>query len=461
MSEPLETAHVRAQPPPVPAAGQVPRPPVDYSGAKVLVMGLGIFGGGAGVAKFLAQRGAAVTVTDLRGPEDLQSSIESLRGLDVRYVLGEHRAQDFVDVDFIVRNPAVPTTSRYLGIAREHGVPVYMEMSLFFMECWPDRVIGITGTKGKTTTTTLTGEILKHAGRDVVVAGNLRVSALDQLSRLTSETDVVLELSSFQLEGLESVQISPRTSLITNLMADHLNRYPSLEAYFAAKQNIFRYQGADGILALNREDSHSLQLERLAPGYVIWFGKHDHVPGADRSRLRGEHNRANMAGAAAIASVLGVDEHVVEEAITSFRGVPYRQELVREVGGVQFINDTAATTPDATIAALASIERPVVLVAGGADKELTFAGLGEVLAQPATNVRAVVLLEGSATDKLAAVLGNKAHGRFNRFADAIRHAAELARPGDVVLLSPGCASFGMFANEFDRGDQFNEIVRTL
>ncbi len=424
-------------------------------------MGLGVHGGGEGVARFLAERGAHVTVTDLQPVEKLKAAVGRLSHHDIRWVIGEHREEDFRTVDFVVRNPGVPTTSPYLKVAREHGVPVYMEMTLFFMECPPDRVAGITGTKGKTTTTTLLGEILKEDGRDVVVAGNLRVSALEQLARITPKTHVVLELSSFQLEGLDAIVASPRAALITNLMVDHLNRYPSLDAYFEAKRNIFRYQGADGVLALNRDDEPSRRMAQVAPGYLVWYGGEDDVPGAAEARLRGRHNRVNMAGAAALASALGIEREVIARAVAGFRGVPYRQELIREIDGVQFVDDTAATTPDAAVAALETMERPVVLIAGGADKELDFAPLGQALNRPDSRVKAIVLLEGSATDKVAALCPTKIAGRHSSFDDAIAQAWELAAPGDVVLLSPGCASFGMFANEFERGDQFNQIVRSL
>jgi UDP-N-acetylmuramoylalanine--D-glutamate ligase len=434
---------------------------VDYAGRRALVMGLGVFGGGAGVARFLAERGARVTVTDLQPAERLAASIDTLKGHDIRWVLGEHRESDFGEADLVVRNPAVPDASPYLAIARRHGAPVYMEMTLFFLECPPERVAGITGTKGKTTTTTLVGEMLKRAGRDVVVAGNLRVSALEQLPRIGPQTDVVLELSSFQLEGLDAIQASPRHALITNLMADHLNRYPSLEDYFAAKRNVYRYQGPGGVLALNRDDPNSRPLAGDAPGSVVWFGRDDDIPGAAQSRLRGEHNRANMAAAAALAGALGVSRSDIAATLATFKGVPYRQELIREVRGVQFINDTAATTPDAVCAALAALDRPAVLIAGGADKALEFDALVAAVRRPGSPVTAVVLLEGSATDKLAAALGGSVAGRYSSLEPAVEHAHRLARPGQAVLLSPGCASFGMFANEFDRGDQFNEIVRRL
>jgi len=179
----------------------------------------------------------------------------------------------------------------------------------------------------------------------------LRISALEQLDRIGPQTDVVLELSSFQLEGLEVLETSPRAAVLTNLLVDHLNRYASLDEYFEAKRNIFRYQGADGILALNRDDVRSRRMAELAPGYVVWYGREDDVPGADRARLRGEHNRSNMAAAAAMAAALGVEREVIAHAIAVFPGVPYRQEFIREIDGVQFINDATATTPDATLAA--------------------------------------------------------------------------------------------------------------
>lgn len=435
------------------------RGPIDYSGKRALVMGLGVHGGGAGVARFLARRGAQVTVTDLQPAAALQASIASLEESKVRWVLGEHRPEDFTSADFVVRNPAVPETNRFLQIARDAGVPIYMEMTLFFMEVPPDRVIGVTGTKGKTTTTTLLGEILKADGRDVVVAGNLRVSALEQIDRIGPGTDVVLELSSFQLEGLDVIETSPRAALLTNLMPDHLNRYPSMAAYLDAKKHVYRHQGTDGILALNRDDKTLRALASEAPGYLVWFGAGDEVPGISEARLRGRHNRVNMAAAAAMATALGVGAATIAGAVRDFPGVPYRQELIRELDGVQYVNDTAATTPDAALAALEVMDRPVVLIAGGSDKQLQFDAFVLAVGQMDARLKAVVLLEGSATEKMAPAFGEKASGPFTDFRAAVEWARELAAPGDVVLLSPGCASFGMFRNEFDRGDQFNSIVR--
>lgn len=436
----------------------------SLAGQRALVLGLGVHGGGVGVARYLAQSGASVTVTDLQSPERLASSVAALDGCGIAFTLGRHDESDLDGVDFVIRNPGVPRESGFVRAAEARGIPVLMEMSLFLVACPTDRVVGITGTKGKTTTTTLTGEILRRAGNDVVVAGNLRVSALGQLGQITPTTTVVLELSSFQLEGLDAIRRSPRVGAVTNLMADHLNRYTSMEAYVDAKRRVFLYQDAGGVVILNRENEACAALAGDAPGSVAWFGPETDVPGFGENRggWGGAHNLANARCAATIARAMGADDAAIGEAVRGFRGVPYRQELVRVRRGVRFINDTAATTPDATTAALVSIEGPIVLIAGGADKGLKFDGLGAALSVPDCPVTDLILLEGSATDRLLGAAGGRlVRGRHGKFADAVEQATSLARSGAAVVLSPGCASFGMFRNEFDRGDQFNELVRAL
>ena len=427
-------------------------------------MGLGVHGGGVGVARYLAQTGAKVRVTDLQTPDRLAASISALDGVDIAFTLGRHDEADLDGVDVVIRNPGVPRESAFVRAAEARGIPVLMEMSLFLVACPSPRVIGITGTKGKTTTTTLTGDILRAAGQDVVVAGNLRVSALAQLAQITPATTVVLELSSFQLEGLDAIRRSPQVGAVTNLMADHLNRYSSMNAYIDAKRRVFLYQGPTGVVVLNRENEACVALAGDAPGTVEWFGAETPVPGFGENRggWGGPHNLANARCAAAIARVMGADEAAIGAAVRGFGGVAYRQELVRVRRGVRFINDTAATTPDATVAALASIDGPIVLIAGGADKGLDYQSLGAMLASAGCPVTDVVLLEGSATDQLVASTGERlVRGRYTTLRDAVAQATALAPAGGAVLLSPGCASFGMFRNEFDRGDQFNELVRAL
>jgi UDP-N-acetylmuramoylalanine--D-glutamate ligase len=472
-------------------------------------MGLGVHGGGLGVARFLVGQGADVTVTDLRTPDQLQSTLDALAGLPIRYVLGEHRDQDFRAADLVVRNPGVPRESRYLQIAREVGAAIEMEMTLFFRLC-PGPILGITGTKGKTTTTLLVGAMLREQYPDTVVAGNLRVSALEALPHITADTPVVLELSSWQLEGLGEARFSPRYACITNISPDHLDRYRSMDAYVAAKEELWRHQDRDGVVVLNADDPVVAGMAERAPGRVAWFGAEaaeraeqlalrfaparatywqgDDLVSRRRSPsdpaeggqaicrkaevpLAGSHNLANVAAAAALVIEFGIEASCIRGAIHSFPGVEHRLELVRELDGVRYINDTTATAPEAAVAALHSFDAPIVLIAGGADKTLPFDSLAHAIAGRA---KAVVLLAGTATPKLQQELRNAASnqfsvlnsqfsilGPFDDFARAIIEARRLAAAGDVVLLSPGCASFGMFRNEFHRGEEFRRIVHQL
>jgi UDP-N-acetylmuramoylalanine--D-glutamate ligase len=504
---------------------------MDLRGKRALVMGLGIHGGGLGVARFLADQGAIVTITDMRGPEQLQPSLDALAGLPISYVLGQHRDADFRNADLVIRNPGVPRESRYLQIARAHGAAIEMEMTLFFRLC-PGPILGITGTKGKTTTTLLTAAMLREQYPDTVAAGNLRVSALEALPRITAGTPVVLELSSWQLEGLGEAKLSPRYACYLNLYPDHLDRYGSMRAYAEAKEQIFLHQRETDVAVFNSRvlaysDAYTNREHAWkfweARGRKFWFlgrptdnreylnpGQHcseqDAFIGWDEDILRsatwhpgnhrqdwteeaictkadvilpGAHNLENIAAAAALARAFGIANASIRNAIRNFTGVEHRLEFVRELGGVRYVNDTAATAPEAAIAALRSFERPIVLIAGGADKNLPF---DELAREIALRAKAVVLLQGTATPKLIEALQTIEDGRrtiedssqpsivhrpspivgpFEDFAAAITTARQLAAPGDLVLLSPGCASFGMFRNEFHRGEEFRRIVTQL
>jgi UDP-N-acetylmuramoylalanine--D-glutamate ligase len=455
-------------------------------GRRALVMGLGVHGGGLGVARFLASQGASVTVTDLRNAEQLHDSIAALADLPISYVLGQHRDTDFANADLVVRNPGVPRESRYLQIAQAAGAQIEMEMTLFFRLC-QGPILGITGTKGKTTTTMLTGAMLREQFPHTVVAGNLRVSALEQLPRITPTTPVVLELSSFVLEGLGEAGLCPAYACVTNLSPDHLDRYGSLASYAEAKEQIFCHQTPEQVVVLNGDDPLVRQMAAHAPGQIIWFGEQLPTLPAVQCRadgiwlvtaagsqllvaganiqLAGRHNWWNVAAAAALAQAFGVEVEKLQRAVQTFSGVEHRQEFVREWRGVRYINDTAATAPEAAIAALHSFDRPIILIAGGADKNLPFDDLAAAML---AHSKAIVLLNGSATAKLQTALAAQQRqgsppisGPFEQFADAIYHASQLAEPGEIVLLSPGCASFGMFRNEFHRGEEFRRIVHEL
>jgi UDP-N-acetylmuramoylalanine--D-glutamate ligase len=497
---------------------------MNLRGKRALVMGLGIHGGGLGVARFLVDQGADVTVTDMRGPDLLKPSLDALASLPIHYVLGEHREVDFRNADLVIRNPGVPRESPYLQIARAAGAAIEMEMTLFFRLC-PGPILGITGTKGKTTTTLLAGAMLREQYPDTVVAGNLRVSALEALPRITAGTPVVLELSSWQLEGLGEAHLSPQYACYLNLHPDHLDRYDSLEIYAEAKEHIFRHQQETDVAVFNssymaysgvydepergwafwetparkiwfwdgtaeEDDLNPGQHFTERDGFIAWIddnllwrrqirsesaGEYDWVeePLCNLAdvRLVGKHNLANIAAAAALAKGFGVTNEAIRAAIRSFPGVPHRLELVRELGGVRYVNDTTATAPEAAIAALCSFDAPIVLICGGADKNLPFDDMARAIVQRA---KAVVLLKGTATPKLEQQLRIEKEksrtnanepfsilGPFDDFEAAVGAARALAAPGDMVLLSPGCASFGMFQNEFHRGDEFRRIVSHL
>jgi UDP-N-acetylmuramoylalanine--D-glutamate ligase len=432
-----------------------------YKGKKVLVMGLGLHGGGTGVARFLYERGASVTVTDLRTAAELEPSLASIADLDVNMVLGGHRESDFRRADLIIRNPAVPDDSTYLKIARAHGTPIEMEMGLFFGECDRRRIIGVTGTRGKSTTATFIHHLLTEHGVASVLAGNIRRSAVALLSELKTEEIVVLELSSWQLEALEQHAISPGVAVVTNILPDHLNRYPNMSAYEAAKTPIVRYQEPQDLAVLNNDNSRSASFADITSAQIIYSSTMDIIPGWDDAHIKGDHNRANLAAAIAATTRFQISKATVAKAVRSFAGVPYRLQLIGQKGGVRYINDTCSTTPDATLAALATMEDPIVLIAGGSDKSLMFEELGKRIHAIGSQMRLIILLPGEGTARLRSTLPDGLLREATSMKEAVEIAADEAQAGDAVLLSPACASFGLFDNEFHRGDLFNQSVANL
>lgn len=455
-----------------------------FAGRRALVMGLGVHGGGLGVARFLAREGAMVTVTDLRPAEQLAEPLRRLADLPIIYVLGEHRPADFTAADLVVRNPAVPRESPLLAAARAAGVAVEMEMSLFFRLC-PAPILGLTGTKGKTTTTSLCAAILAAWRPDAVVAGNMGVSALEQLPDIGPATPVAIELSSWQLEGLAEYGLSPHVAVVTNLSPDHLNRYATMDDYAEAKRGIVRAQGGDDYAILNVDDPLVWGFREATSARILPFGRADRggdgawlaegqlrwrfagveyaVPRA-ALRLPGEHNALNALAAGLAALALGAPFAAVEAGLVRFTGVKDRLESLGEIAGIEYINDTTATAPAAAAAAVTAMERPTILIAGGSEKHTDFA---DFAAAVAPRVKAVVTLRGDATPRLTASLcaagldPARVHGPEGSMEAGVARATGLAVAGDVVLLSPACASFGMFRNEFHRGDTFRAAVAAL
>ncbi len=452
---------------------------MNLKGQRVLVMGLGLFGGGAGAVRFLAREGAAVTVTDLRPKEELAASVRALKALPVAFKLGGHEEADFRKADLIVANPAVPRSSRFLRVAESAGVPITSEICLFIERC-PAPVIGITGSSGKTTTTSLLGEMLKRKDECTLVGGNIGGSLLDELDRLhaarKADVSVVLELSSFQLDRLGELPWSPHIAVVTNFAPNHIDVHGSLDAYRKAKQQIVAHQTADDWAVVNGEDAEVSRWTSAGQRVVfavegagqvfVRDGKIQHAIGGaaqtvcavDTLCLRGSHNLANALAATGAAIVRGVAEGDVAEVLRTFKGVPHRLEQVAEVNGILYVNDSIATSPDRTRTALRAFDKPIVLIAGGYDKGIAFDDLGSAIAEKVAHL----VVMGETGDAIAAVAkqGTAIH-RVENLEEAMGCATGLARPGDVVLLSPASASYDQFQNFEARGDQFRALVGKL
>ncbi|GAB6393238.1 MAG: UDP-N-acetylmuramoylalanine--D-glutamate ligase [Treponematales bacterium] len=463
---------------------------IVFAGMKALVMGLGLNGGGLGAAKFLALHGAEVTVTDLRDEAALAPSIEALEtavggkaAFPVRYALGRHETWDFECADMVIKNPGVRPDSPYLKAARR----VETDISLF-LRLSPARLLAVTGTKGKSGTASALRWALDKAagttGRRAYLGGNIAVSPLSFVDELRAGDDVVLELSSWQLGDLRgSGLLKPRAAVLTAIMPDHLDRYGTMEAYIADKRLIYREQDeGDAIIACGDEWGRSfLEESRGRPlvcaesplpegvsgGWLTGTGGPcvarfcggepvEVVPA--KPLVPGEHQKKNLLAAGLALLDLGLPPALAREALGSFPGIEHRLEFFWESGGVRFYNDSGATIPQAAAAAARAFGKPPILVAGGTDKNLDFRSL----AAAAKEAKAVALLEGSGSDKLKALLaagGVPFLGPFGSAEAAARAAIEAAAPGDVVVFSPGCTSFGMFLNEFDRGRKWKEAVR--
>lgn len=452
-----------------------------FAGKKVLVMGLGRFAGGVDAARFAHRAGAEVTVTDVAGREALADSVRRLddcRG--VIFHLGGHDAVDFEAADVVIVNPAVDPDNEYVRLAAELGKMVTTAMNIFFEMCFSraDRplVIGITGSNGKSTTAALTAHLLRYAvpgaaGR-VWLSGNIgNAPLLCDAGGMGRDDLVVLEMSSFQTEQLDRIKKAPDISVLTNLTENHLDRHGTFEAYCRAKENIFRLQRLDAarpaVSVFNVEDSVGsawFKKYRSDDGRVcIGFSAGD--VGSDLRmvfKLPGAANLSNLAAATAVAGYLGAGERQAAACLGSFEALPHRLQLVAEIGSVRWYNDSIATTPDSTVAALTAFDSPKIIIAGGYDKNLSFEQLGRAIAGRA---KAAVLIGDTSrkiADAVEACSRSAASVRFaSSLAEAVEIAHTLAVPGDVVMLSPACASYDMFENFQQRGLQFTAMVRDI
>ncbi len=428
-----------------------------FSGKKVTVIGLGLLGRGVGDVRYLAQCGAELIVTDLKSRDALAESVMQLEMFpNIKLVLGEHRLEDFRDRDLILKAAGVPLDSPYIAEAKKNNISVRMSADLF-AELSGIPVIGVTGTRGKSTVTHLIAAILEAAGKSVLLGGNVRgVSNLQLLKEATPEHTAVLELDSWQLQGWGEAKISPHIAVFTTFYPDHLNYYKGdLDAYLADKANIFLYQKPEDTLVLGSQCAE-LMKEKYGANIASHIVIPTELPSDWTLRIPGFHNRYNAALALTAARAYGISDDASHRAIEAFAGVPGRLELVGEKNGVKIYNDTTSTTPESAIVALAALGAArTVVIAGGTDKNLELSQLVSKLKE----TKRVILLAGSGTERIRGELPDAPI--YDALEPAVQDAVAHASAGDAILFSPAFTSFGMFKNEFDRGDQFNAIVQHL
>ena len=440
-----------------------------FRSKKILVLGLGLHGGGAGTVRFFAEQGARLTVTDLRSKSELYSSLKALKNIKgITYILGRHRKKDILAADLIIKNPGVRPDSPYLGLARKNNIPVTTDIGIFFNYA-PATIIGVTGTRGKSTTAYLIWKFLQKRRPEsrVYLGGNIRKSVLEFLSKTRKGDIVILELSSFQLADLAQEKKSPQIAVFTNLYQDHLNWHKSMIEYARAKSVIFKFQKPGDYLFANPYDSKVRQLARTAPSRVI-FPRISAALKKITDKNLGSHYGPSVALAIAVAKHYGVPVSAIDKVLENFHGLEQRQQKIAVIQGVTFINDTTATSPDAAVAALARFRRiagknRLILIGGGQDKNLDFK---RFIAEIREKADAVVFLPGTATTKIKYQISkikniNTEIKKVNSMKEAVKTAYRLARKGDYIILSPGAASFGLFLNEFDRGKQFLKAVKKL
>ncbi|WP_448593983.1 UDP-N-acetylmuramoyl-L-alanine--D-glutamate ligase [Thermoflexus hugenholtzii] len=455
----------------------------ELRGARVVILGLGRQG--TALARWLVRQGAEVTVSDRQPAERLGRFLQALEGLPVRYVLGDHPPSLLEGCDLLCLSGGVPLDIPIVQEAVRRGIPLANDAQLFLERCrgW---TAGITGTSGKTTTTALVGAMCQAAGFRTWVGGNIGNPLIEFVEEIGPEDRVILELSSFQLEIMT---VSPRVAAVLNITPNHLDRHKTMEAYIAAKQRILDFQDVEDVAVLGYDDPNARSLAAAVRGRLRFFSREREVArGAflregtlflrlgseawpicrvEEVRLRGRHNLWNVLAAAAVAGSLGVDIGAIREAVLTFSGVPHRLERVREVRGVLYVNDSIATTPERVRVALEAFEEPIVLLAGGRDKGLPWEETAEVIVRRAR----VLIAFGELGDRIVeAAYAARARvdgvvlehlERVATLEEAVARAAGLARPGEVVLLSPGGTSFDAYRDFEERGVHFRQLVEAL
>jgi UDP-N-acetylmuramoylalanine--D-glutamate ligase len=467
----------------------------NWTGTRVLI--LGAARQGLALTRYLVRHGARLTLSDRGDAEALTEARAALAGLPVQWALGGHPLELLDEADVLCISGGVPTTLPIVVEAQKRGIPLTNDTQVF-MEAVPCKTVGITGSAGKTTTTTLVGRMAQmtvdnrpktesrstvHRPRSVYVGGNIGDPLLNYVDEMTPDDLAILEISSFQLEQMT---LSPNVAAVLNVTPNHLDRHGTMEAYTAAKRRLLDFQTPDDIAILGRDDPGAWGLRGQVKGRMLSFGLSrlaDDYDGTyvqdglyhlrdgnayvllpiNRSiHLRGDHNRLNILAAVAIGHAAGLRLDAMLEAIDSFHGVPHRIELVRELHGVKWYNDSIATAPERTIAAIRSFDEPLVLLLGGRDKDLPWSDLADLVCQRVDHV----ILFGECAGVIEKAIGQpggrlESLTRCEGLREAVQKAAEVAEPGDVVLLSPGGASFDEFKDFAMRGESFRTWVQEL
>jgi UDP-N-acetylmuramoylalanine--D-glutamate ligase len=456
-----------------------------WQGKRVVI--LGAARQGQALARYLVRHGAQVTLNDRRSEAELASARSALSDLELTWVTGEHPLHILDGADLLCLSGGIPLNLPIVAEAQNRGLPVSNDTQLF-MEAVPCPTVGITGSAGKTTTTTLVGLMAKAVAspqRNVYVGGNIGDPLINYLDEMKPNDLAILEISSFQLEQMT---ISPNVAAVLNITPNHLDRHGTMEAYTAAKSRILEFQSAKDIAVLCREDPGAWGLLPKVVGSLVTFGFERPADGqtgtflkddvltlrqqdtdtallpADEIKLRGAHNVMNVLAACAIIHAAGLDLKAALSAIKDFGGVAHRLELVREDGGIKWYNDSIATAPERTMAAIHSFDEPLVLLLGGRDKDLPWQDLARLVHQRVDHV----VLFGEAADKIAAALGRPEPGQrpfsvdqVRGLEEAVQAAAQVAEAGDVVLLSPGGTSYDQFRDFEERGEEFRKWVHNL
>lgn len=451
-------------------------------------MGLGLHGGALEVAKWLLKQQVILTITDLKTAQQLQTSITQLKKITnfkkIKFTLGKHEEEDFVQQDLIIKNPGVPRESKFLNIAKKNNIPIINEAVMFF-GLYPGKIIGVTGTRGKSTTSTLLHHILKTEIKNNVLAGNIAtVPMFSVLDKLKKDSLPVLELSSWHLEGLGDYEQSPHLAIVTNVLIDHLNRYKNFQDYLQAKTAIVKNQNKQDFAVLNWDNTASKSFAKFTKAQVYYFSLKNKVTGVylknnafyfsngkkeelvckiENWHIFGQANLANAAAAICAAKLLKISNFNIAKALKSFTGVEYRFQFLGTLKNAEVFNDATASTPDATMAALEALKnKKILLIAGGEDKKLEYQKLAKLIKKLEVKI---LLLTGTGSNKLLTELKKLNYSKqnildnFDSLQQVYKEAKKYLPDYDVLLFSPAAASFNMFNNEFERARLFEKLVK--